>query len=324
MTLVQKLTTGQPDGTPVSLANAGADMVTPGQTDGLDWRTDAGAGGRTGVRITTASASQALRFNLAATSPQMQLTGKVTTPPTTYSGDYPLLAIRHTAGVAERLIWSAAAAGQINFNGLSTTGGRVAAPGIIQPQHQYVVSIITSGASTTAGTATVKFYEVGGTVPVASQSFTGLNTSTNNFAGVDFASGIQAGTVGWVDVQYNDGAGSEIADIAVNTAPTIVTNDRARFIIDRHGSSSNDSGTLTYSIAQTSGTTTTATLLAPGVWGVPQSATENLVYTVTITDSVYGVTTSTATVPQQAATSTENSEELYWDHTANGGSGGWV
>lgn len=317
MTLIRKTFDDQPSGTVATPANTGASSVNA--LNGGTVVFDSGMAARgtaCGLKMSATQTSSAsdIRFALAPAQ-KYAFEFVYTTPATLPSVDMAFLDLR-TSTRALWLVFRTTGIFQIN----DATSATHNLTGTFSAGTRYRIAILvdnTGGAG--ASNLSVNIYSETGTTVLGTYTSSAAQISTGNFIEARFgATTSPAGAIayGFDDLQWNDGVTTEIGPITgtSSSAPTIVTNDRALYIIDRSGSSSNDSGTLLYSIEQTSGTTTSPTVLSSGIWGVVQSATESLSYTVTITDSLYGSTTSLATVPQQGA-ATNVSAPLHWDTT---------
>jgi hypothetical protein len=92
-----------------------------------------------------------------------------------------------------------------------------------------------------------------------------------------------------LDTTTTPGALSSSGTLAANV--TVI----AAAYVDATGSVAGSGGTLSYSIAQTVGTTTAPISVATGKWLIPRSQTETLTYEVTVTESG-GVTPKVVTI----------------------------
>ncbi len=229
MTLLQYLTTGQPDGTTATTGNTGATLANPGTGGTQQWKTSKGAHGQTGVRQATATSGQsnALRFPLNAPSYQMQATVKLMSPETTPGAQYQWFACRFATGRCFSITWETS--GEVRMlDSSNATPFTVAAAGGLALNTQYVFSFVavnTSPYGAGNGTVRVRVYAVGNPTPLYDVNFTGKNFTTNQFSHVDSGGGTAVGAHGIVDLQVNDGAGSEIADYVPSTplAQPVVT-----------------------------------------------------------------------------------------------------
>jgi|GEM_PF-5244681 len=319
MTLIRKTFDDQPSGTVATTANTGASSVNA--LNGGSVVFDSGMAARgtaAGLKMSATQTSSASDIRFALTPAQKYAFEFVyTTPASLPSANMTFLDLR----TSTRALWLGLLTnGVFQVNDATATTHNLT--GTFSAGTRYRIAVLvdnTGGAG--ASSLSVNIYSETGTTVLGTYSSSVAQISTGNFIEARFgATTSPAGAIayGFDDLQWSDGATTEIGPITgtSSSAPTVVTNDRALYIIDRSGSSSNDSGTLLYSIEQTSGTTTSPTVLAAGIWGVVQSTTESLSYTVTITDSLYGSTTSLATVPQQAA-ATNVSAPLHWNNATS-------
>lgn len=313
MTLVQYTFDSQTSGTVATTANTGAATVDALNGGAVTFDSSMAARGTAcGLKFTGTGTTSAADVRYTIPSNSVYEWSFVFTMPAATGTDYILHQLY--AGSTRGYSLTYTAAGNLSIYDSANTVTSIitgAAPGA---KYRITLAVDNSGG-TAAGKFTAKAYSETGTTPLA----TPATSSTANLASGAFTQlrigqttfPAAGGTFGVDDVQWNDGSTTEIPGMTSSNPPTVVSNDRALYVIDRHGTTSNDGGTLTYSIAQTSGTTTTATLLGTGIWGVVQSTAGALGYTVTITDSIYGNTTSTATVPQQ--TTTNANAPLHWN-----------
>lgn len=98
-------------------------------------------------------------------------------------------------------------------------------------------------------------------------------------------------------VTDNNGAtGTATASVttSVPAVPPTTANTQAAAAIVTATSTPGGGGTVTYSIAQTSGTATTPLLISTGKWAVPRHGTDTLVYTITATESPSGLTATSS------------------------------
>lgn len=316
MTLSQVTAEAAPDGTAITTANGatygfstvslGGGTITAKSAAALDgsrgFEVASAASGTTLARVSLASANQQAAVSVAFKLVTAASTGSVQT-----------VGIRYASGYCVRLNWGPPTELWVNDNDITALGSGYGSAATGTAYRLEVVA--NTGASGTAGSATVNLYLLGGTTPVNSWTISG-----GNLHGPDAISDVEIaasnGAVIYYDsIQSNDGGTTEIGRIAtVHTPPTEIINDRTLYVIDRHASTGTGTS-LSYAIAQTGGTTTAATLLAPGVWGVVQPASGTLTYQVTVT-TVGGAddgqtATDTVNVPA-AASSTPVRTMLQW------------
>lgn len=222
MTQLQYLITGQPNGTTATTANTGASLVNPGTGGTIVWDTSVGAHSSTGLKQTTTTAGQSnvVRFPMNAASFQMQATVKITIPATTPGGEYTLITMRNGSSKCFTIAYETS--GEVRMlDTANATPYTVAAAGTVTAGSQYAISIQATNTSPYGagnGSCTIKIYPVGNSTPIANQSFTGKNFGTAAFADFNSGGGTVVGSHGIVDLQINDGAGSEIPDY-VPTVP---------------------------------------------------------------------------------------------------------
>ena len=91
----------------------------------------------------------------------------------------------------------------------------------ITPGTRYRIEVVLTGGSTTAGVVNAHLYTATGTSPLASWSSTTANLTANTPNGGEFGicSANQAMTVRWDDLQFNDGASSEIGPYNPSVSP---------------------------------------------------------------------------------------------------------
>lgn len=118
------------------------------------------------------------------------------------------------------LQWSSAGA-VVMYDGVNTTS-LVSAAGVLSLNTQYVVSAVATVGSTTSSDIYIRIYAVGGSTPIASVHVTNANTTANPMIGFDLGDTNPVAVVGYSNVQFDNGATSEIPDyVPANTAPTL-------------------------------------------------------------------------------------------------------
>lgn len=181
-----------------------------------------------------------------------------------------------------------------------------------------------AGTSTTTGSARFAYYTLDDTTPIWDSTLkSGINTANGNTAFTQihvgkWDTGAMAETIGVDAIGLKTGTDAVWGAWpvpAVVTPPTPVNTSHARYLIDYSHSVAANGGALSYSITQAGGTATTPTLLAPGIWAVDQSTTEDLQYTVTVTEAGDTTATDGAVVPQLAASSSGGILPLTWNGT---------
>lgn len=215
MTLSTYLSSGTPaDGTAATAANTGviSGGFVLGSGASATWRTAQGNRGERGLQLVAVSgASSTIRWALAANNAKAAFTGVLTTPQSAPSNVATVLNIRASGGVAARLQWNAAGELFIFDSGNVTRG--VIPAGTLALNTQYVVQIIISGASTTAGTISLRVLSMAGQ-QLAEASGSGANFTANPVAQFDIFPAGSTTTYGWADLQMEDGRTSYIAPIS--------------------------------------------------------------------------------------------------------------
>lgn len=226
MTLLQRLITGQPNGTTATTANTGASSgptLSAGST--ATWATAKGAHSQTGLQLVGKPGGNCLlRYAMNGASNQMQLTTKFTTPLVNPSAAAAILAVRTASGRAFGILW--ANTGSVILYPATGSNVTIVSAGTLSLNTQYVMEIVATGASTSTSSVTIKFYAVGGSQVGSTATITGQDFSINNFTTVELGGVTPAISadheLGFVDLQMNDGAGSAIPDyVPVNAAPTV-------------------------------------------------------------------------------------------------------
>jgi hypothetical protein len=155
---------------------------------------------------------------------------------------------------------------------------------------------VTKGTTTTNGVAEWRYYLGDSSTAVQTYSSTAVNTGTTDVAGIRLGT-TPAATTGytiWYDLQVSDLATGFIG--APTNPLTIASNDRLTFIIQSTGTAANG-GALSYTIAQTAGTTTTPTNTDVGRWEVVPDSTATLSYSVTLSEASGGSASTPVDVP---------------------------
>lgn len=330
MTLVQHTYDDQPSGTVATTTNTGGSAVNALSGGAVTFASSMAARGtQCGIKMVATGAGSAadLRYAIPANA-KCALTAVVTIPAATPTASAPLFYL--WAGGARAVSVTCSTANKIVLTDSATA---VISPNVaLTPGTRYRIGlVIDNSGGTAAGKATLNVYTETGTTPLATASTTTLNFTATPFDQLRLGATAwpaEGATIGFDDVQRDDGQTVEIAPIVTappaTVPPTDVINDRALYVIDRTGSSSTG-GSTTYAITQTAGTTTTPTLLTTGMWGVVQPTTGTLTYKVTLT-TVGGANdgataTDTVTVPTAASGGTTNvSAPLQW----NPGTSTWV
>lgn len=228
MTLVQILFETGPQGTALSSGNSGSSTQSvAGGTHIFDTATK--AHGNFGAKFTNAAAASTFRrWLFAAPATTWQFSGVITMPASTPATNMVVASFCNTGGAGRvqilvdtsmRLgVQGAGGAGTTNITAALTAGAK------------YRVTLQVVGGSTTASSVTAKVYsEAGGawTTQVGSTwTSSTFNTGTDQAVGVDLGVATtmaSAYSIGWDDIQLNDGTGSEIGDIVTALATPVVT-----------------------------------------------------------------------------------------------------
>ena len=196
-------------------------------------------------------------------------------------------------------------AGKLRLSDLSGTTG-VWTAAATMPVNQWVRIELYGSCGSTTTNATVKggVYLADSTTPIeAIYSSTVANLGTAQQFGratIGKANSSAFATPYWVDdIKVDDTATGLLGPVVTST----VTNSQADAAIVTATGTPAAGGTLAYSIAQTSGTTTTPLLISTGKWAIPRHVTDTLTYTVTATESPSGLTApSTINVAPQGDT----------------------
>lgn len=229
MTLVQYLFETGPQGTSLTNGNSGSSGASMGAGSTGIFDAAVAAHGAFGAKLTNGAGVNAYRlFPMAATNTNWQMSGVITVPSSAPAANV-------TVGQA----YNSGGSGRVSLYvdtslrlGISGSGG--ATPTLISPAltpgGQYRVTLQVQGGSATASVVTAKVYsKTGGAWNT--QLGTTYNSTTFN-AGTDAVVGFSVGivnspattiSVGWDDLQLNDGAGSEIGDIVTALPEPTIT-----------------------------------------------------------------------------------------------------
>lgn len=213
-------------------------------------------------------------------------------------------------------------AGKFQCYNTSNTGISASLSTATVPLSQWirVEAAIQKGTGPTDGTIEYGIYVGNSTTPTALWSvggtsgvggaWAGQNTGTADPIqarfGLNGATAVPA-AVYWDLLTLGDAAGFIGPQGA--SPPTAVVDATPTVLVDARDSTV-PSGTLSYSITQTSGPAFTPALLAPGLWTVDQDAASARVYNVTVTGSLGGSDVESVTVP--ALTTVTAPNDLVW------------
>ena len=114
-------------------------------------------------------------------------------------------------------------------------------------------------------------------------------------------------------------ASTSVTTTAPATPPTATVAQAAAAIVTATGTATSG-GTVSYSISQTSGTTTAPLLISAGKWAIPRHGTDTLVYSIVTTESPSGLT-DTKSVSVTPGSATTTGDEVY---TRNAGNTAWI
>lgn len=266
MTVIERITDNTATGTPASTGNvAGAQQVFPGTGGTITWQSGSGRGGMTGLQFTVASGQTNLvRFNLAAASNQLQKTGWWKAPASFPTADAIICSGRHSSGVAFRIIYSTT--GALYLQDSAGTNTPILAAGNIVAGAWHVIEYVAVGASTTAGSITLKVYDEYGTQIGSTFAKSNANFTANNFFAIDTGSGTGATTFSWFGVRANDGSGTALAPYGGFATPATLTTsgDGALSFVGTPTTSSGLNTSGTGSATLTGAPTTAAALAASG------------------------------------------------------------
>jgi hypothetical protein len=197
-------------------------------------------------------------------------------------------------------------AGKLRLSDAATTTTGVWTAAAAMPVNQWVRIELYGSCGSTTTNATVKggVYLGDSTTPIeAIYSSTAANLGTAqqfSRAIIGKANSSTFATPYWVDdIKADDTATGLLGPFVTST----VTNSQADAAIVTATGTPAAGGTLAYSIAQTSGTTTTPLLISTGKWAIPRHVADTLTYTITVTESPSGLTApSTVNVAPQGDT----------------------
>lgn len=223
-TLLQYLTNGPAAGTTASTSNTGANTLTT--SGGTESFVADSATGRTKLQLQTTTGGSSLnaRYYMDASSAQVAVTVKLTTPATTPSGELQMLSQRYgttSGGRCFSIAWEAS--GVVRFLDSTNTVTQIAAAGVLSLATEYVFAYIAANAGAGGagnGSATVHIYNVGGTTPIATANVSGANFTANQFGTVDIGGGTIANTIDAMDLQIQGGQTTEIPDYVPSTPLT--------------------------------------------------------------------------------------------------------
>lgn len=229
MALVQYLFDGGTEGAALSNVNSGSSATSIGAGSSTVFAASMAAHGPFGARfINGAGANSYRRYPLGAANTVAQFSGVFTLPATYPASTVNVGAFVNAAG-ATRLAVQLRADGSIMLADAAGGTYKLANAGELTVQSKYRITIQAVGGSTTAGQINAKIYSgssswvtpIGLTVATST-----ANLNTDSFIGFDtgmLSSPAASYTIGWDDLQLNDGAGAEIADIQTSLASPVLT-----------------------------------------------------------------------------------------------------
>lgn len=209
------------NGTTATTANIGATQITANAGSTITLASSAAVHGATGLLISSnASVTCIARFAFASAGPQVQVTVEVLLPSSAPSGSIALFSLRHSSGrvMSVGINSTTHIFVQDSANTYTTVNGTALTWG-----NKYRISLVVTGASTTAGVIVTKIYNSGGTSALYTNTVSNANLTANNISQIELgATNAYAATFGIDDLQLNDGAGSEIpAYVPVNNTPSL-------------------------------------------------------------------------------------------------------
>lgn len=210
-----------------------------------------------------------------------------------------LAALRNASSNAATLLISSA--GRIGVNNSTGAGVSIPSPSPIFPANtwMHVFVAVTPGTTSSNGVFEYEIRDAADTVwhSWSSSSFNAGTTEITLARIGSVTTSTRAETLYYDDIQ-----GFNVASGWVNLEPpTLAVTVGDYWAISAASSTPGGNGTLSYSIVQNTGTSTTPTVLAPGVWGVTRQIDE-LTYTVTVTESGSGLSDSGVyTVPARVS-----------------------
>lgn len=229
MTLVKYQFEGGSEGAAATNANSGSSASSVASGTHV-FAAAAKAHGNLGFQMTNASGSGTFRrypFSGGATPTTFQFSGVVTLPAQAPLQNTNICSFANSAGTT-RLGVAMTPDGKLRINDVGAA--HVAYLADITWGAKYRITIEAVGGSTTSSQVNVHVYS--GTnswsAPIGTPlSVANWNMSTDSIVGVDIGMASSPGaivlTVGWDDVQLNDGAGGEIGDIVDQLATPVVT-----------------------------------------------------------------------------------------------------
>lgn len=228
MALTTYLFENNTEGTALTNGNSGSVASSLGTGSSAVFAAAMKAHGSFGARfINGASANAFRRFPLSTASTQWQFSGVVTLPASTPTENVAIAGFPRADG-NNRIVIGINANGRVYVTGVGGAGIADVITTSLTPGQKYRITVQCLGGSTSASIVTVKVYsQTSGswtTQVDTTWSSSSFNTGTEAVIGVDI--GIVTArstsyTVGWDDVQLNDGAGGEIGDV-VDALPTPV------------------------------------------------------------------------------------------------------
>lgn len=228
MTLVQYLFETGPQDTALSNGNSGSSASSIGTGSSAVFDAAMKAHGNFGARfINGAAANCYRRYPLAAANTVWQFSGVLTTPASAPATNLIVASACNTGGSGRVQLTI-----DTSFRLCVQQVGGTVTPitSALTAGTKYRVTLVVTGGSTTASSVTAKVYSGSGgawTTQVGSTyTSTTFNAGTDAVVGVDLGIGntmAASYTVGWDDIQVNDGAGSEIGDIVTALATPVVT-----------------------------------------------------------------------------------------------------
>lgn len=229
MTLTQYRFETGPQGAAINNANSGSTASSVGTGSSVVFDTGMKAHGVFGARfINGTSANCYRRYPMASPGTVWQFSGVITLPASAPAANLTVMSFCNAAGAGRLQVYidSSLRLGVQGVGGAGTTN----ITSSLTAGDKYRLTLVVSGGSTTASTVSAKVYSEGSgawTTQVGSTwTSSTYNTGTDQVIGADVgivSSPATSYTVGWDDVQLNDGAGGEIDDLIATLSTPVVT-----------------------------------------------------------------------------------------------------
>lgn len=232
MALAQYLFEGGSEGAAANNANSGSVANSVNAPSTFTFTAATKAHGSFGITATCGAAQNCFRrypFAASATPTVFAFSGVVTLPASAPANDLFILGAPNAAGNYRWRLRIATTGALTLVDQPNTKSITLASAGTLTWGAKYRVTLLISGGSTSASSATGKVYS--GTTAWTTQvgstaTATDLNFSTDAMVGVDIgivSTSAAAQSIGWDDIQVNDGSTTEIGDYEppANVPPTV-------------------------------------------------------------------------------------------------------